>query len=150
MKKAVETKNAPKGKAPYSQAIMIGDLVFVSGHIGNDPKTNELVKGGIKEQTGQTLKNLENVLKGAGSDRDKVLKVTVYLKNMADYLLMNEIYGKFFKDPYPARATVQVSKLPMDALVEIDCIAYKDFHHDKHHDGGCCGECLPAGRQAEE
>ncbi|KKS96099.1 MAG: translation initiation inhibitor, TdcF protein [Candidatus Gottesmanbacteria bacterium GW2011_GWA2_43_14] len=141
MKKAVVAEKSPKAVGPYSQAVKIGDLVFVSGQIGIDPKTDEMVKGGINVQTHQTLKNLDEVLKAAGTGQENVLKVTVYLANMADFPVMNGIYGKFFREPYPARATVQVVKLPKDALIEIECIAYKSFHRDDNEGSGCCGKC---------
>jgi len=150
VKKAVVTDKSPKAIGPYSQGVKIGDLVFVSGQIGNDPKTGEMVKGGINIQTRQALKNLSEVLKAAGSGQENVLKVTVYLTNMEDFPVMNGIYGKFFSEPYPARATVQVVRLPKDALIEIECIAYKSSSHGDGEDSGCCGGCLPAGRQVVE
>ena len=139
MKKAVVTDKSPKAIGPYSQAVKISDLVFVSGQIGNDPKTGEMVKGGINVQTRQVLKNLNEVLKAAGTAEKNVLKVTVYLTNMEDFPVVNGIYGKFFSEPYPARATVQVTRLPKDAIIEIECIAYKSSSHGHADDEGCCG-----------
>ncbi|KKS46723.1 hypothetical protein A3J20_04250 [Candidatus Gottesmanbacteria bacterium RIFCSPLOWO2_02_FULL_42_29] len=141
MKKAVVTDKSPKAIGPYSQAVKISDLVFVSGQIGNDPKTGEMVKGGINVQTRQVLKNLNEVLKAAGTAEKNVLKVTVYLTNMEDFPVVNGIYGKFFSEPYPARATVQVTRLPKDAIIEIECIAYKSSSHGHADDEGCCGGC---------
>ena len=141
MKKAVVTDKSPKAIGPYSQAVKISDLVFVSGQIGNDPKTGEMVKGGINVQTRQVLKNLNEVLKAAGTAEKNVLKVTVYLTNMEDFPVVNGIYGKFFSEPYPARATVQVTRLPKDAIIEIECIAYKSSSHGHADDEGCCGKC---------
>ena len=141
MKKAVVTDKSPKAIGPYSQAVKISDLVFVSGQIGNDPKTGEMVKGGINVQTRQVLKNLNEVLKAAGTAEKNVLKVTVYLTNMEDFPVVNGIYGKFFSEPYPARATVQVTRLPKDAIIEIECIAYKSSSHGHADDEGCCVGC---------
>src|SRR3990170_393405 len=141
MKKAVVTDKSPKAIGPYSQAVKISDLVFVSGQIGNDPKTGEMVKCGINVQTRQVLKNLNEVLKAAGTAEKNVLKVTVYLTNMEDFPVVNGIYGKFFSEPYPARATVQVTRLPKDPIIEIECIAYKSSSHGHADDEGCCGGC---------
>lgn len=135
----IESKKAPKVVGPYSQAIKIGDFLFCSGQIGIDPKINALVKGGIEKETQQVFKNLEEVLKEGGADFDSVLKMTVYLANMDDYSVMNELYATFFHKPYPARATVAVARLPKDALIEIECIAYI-----KKREGcgaGCCSDC---------
>jgi len=100
-----------------------------------------MVKGGINVQTRQVLKNLNEVLKAAGTAEKNVLKVTVYLTNMEDFPVVNGIYGKFFSEPYPARATVQVTRLPKDAIIEIECIAYKSSSHGHADDEGCCGGC---------
>lgn len=134
MKKVeVVSKKSPQVVGPYSQAIKIGNLVFVSGHIGTDPKTNMFVGDDIKSQTKQVFANLKAVLEAAGTGMDNVLKVNVYLKSMNDFLSMNEIYANSFKKPYPARATVEVARLPKDALVEMDCIAYLEVKKE------CCG-----------
>lgn len=122
-KKAVVTTEAPKAIGPYNQAIIAGGLVYCSGQIPLDPKTGSLVVGGVDVQTRRVLTNLSAVLAEAGSSLDKVVKTTVYLKSMNDFKTMNEIYAEFFNDPAPARATVQVAKLPLDVAVEIDCIA---------------------------
>ncbi|MEK7096700.1 MAG: RidA family protein [Patescibacteria group bacterium] len=120
--KIVSTEKAPAVVGPYSQALEVNNFIFCSGQIGIDPKTNTLVEG-IEKQTTQVLKNLEIVLLSAGSKLNKVVKTTIYLKSMADYVLVNQIYGSFFKENKPARATVEVSRLPKDALIEIDAIA---------------------------
>jgi 2-iminobutanoate/2-iminopropanoate deaminase len=125
MKTEVVVNNVPIA-GPYSQAVSLGDFLFVSGQIGIDAKTNNLVEG-IKEQVVQTLENLKTVLKAADSDINNIVKTTVYLSDMNNFPVMNEIYATYFKKPYPARATIAVVKLPKGALVEIDCIAYKDY-----------------------
>ncbi|MEW6329309.1 MAG: RidA family protein [Candidatus Micrarchaeota archaeon] len=125
MRKTISTGRAPKAIGPYSQAILSGNLIFVSGQLPIDPATNALVEGGVKEQTTRSLENLKAILEEAGSSLEKVLKTTVYLKNMNDFPAMNEIYGNYFKEAPPARATVEVARLPKDALVEIKCVAEK-------------------------
>lgn len=122
-KKAVETADAPKAIGPYSQAIIADDFVFLAGQVGTDPKTGKLVEGGIEAETEQALKNIEAVLKASGSDVDRVVKATVFLADMNDFAKMNEIYGRYFKTPYPARSTVQVARLPRDARIEIEVMA---------------------------
>ena len=122
-RRIVSTPDAPAAIGPYSQAIVHGGLVYCSGQVALDPATKELVAGGIEEQTRQVLRNLGNVLRAAGASLEHVLKTTVYLQRMDDFAKMNAAYGTFFaKDP-PARATVEVAKLPRGALVEIDCVA---------------------------
>jgi 2-iminobutanoate/2-iminopropanoate deaminase len=135
MKKAIETKKSPEVIGPYSQAIQVGDLVFCSGQIGKDPKTNAFVDGGIEAQTKQILTNLKAILNEAGTDLSNIVKPTVYLKNFNDFAKMNAVYASFFQKPYPARATVEVARLPQDALVEIECIAVAQSEE------GCCGNC---------
>jgi len=122
--KTVQTEKAPKAIGPYSQAVVAGDFVFCSGQIPLDPQTGELVAGGIKEQTGRVLKNLEAVLDSAGSNLSNVTSVNVYVHSMADFKEMNEVYAAAFGEHKPARVTVGVSELPKNALVEISCIAY--------------------------
>ena len=119
----VTTPNAPGAIGPYSQAIRAGDFVFLSGQIPLDPGTGQLVAGGIAEQTHQVLKNLGAVLKAAGSSYARVVKTTVYLADMGEFSAMNEIYGTYFSSPFPARASVQVARLPKDCLVEIQVTA---------------------------
>ena len=123
MKETVSTTNAPGAIGPYSQAIKAGGMVFCSGQIPIDPATGEFVSDVVSEQTDQVLKNLSEVLKAAGSSLDQVVKTTVFLADMGDFAEMNEVYGRYFSDNKPARATVQAARLPRDAKVEIDCIA---------------------------
>lgn len=123
MTKAIQTDKAPAAIGPYSQAIQAGDFTFVSGQIPIDPKTGEVVEG-IEKQTEQVLKNLQAILEEAGTDLSKAVKFTIYLDSMDHFGTVNEIYGKFLTEPYPARATVEVSRLPKDVLVEMDVIAY--------------------------
>jgi len=124
VKRAVITSpQAPKAIGPYSQAIGVGDFVFCSGQIGIDPATGSLVDGGIAAETRQVLTNLAAVLEAAGSSLAQVVKTTVYLKNLDDFITMNEIYASFFPTNPPARATIEVSHLPRRALVEIEAIA---------------------------
>ncbi len=125
MFKIIQTKNAPSAIGPYSQAIMVAHFIFCSGQIGIIPKTGRMVEG-IEKQTEQVLKNLEAVLTEAGAALKNVVKTTVYLKNIADFPKMNEIYAKFFGENKPARATVEVANLPKGALVEIEAIAVKN------------------------
>ena len=122
--KAVSTTNAPGAIGPYSQAIRAGDFLFLSGQIGLDPATGQIVDGGVAEQTHQVLKNLGEVLKAAGASFSQVAKTTVYLQDMADFSVMNEIYGGYFSTPAPARATIQAAGLPRGVRVEIDVVAY--------------------------
>lgn len=119
----VQTNDAPRAIGPYSQAIKAGEFVFCAGQIGRDPATNKLVEGDIAAQTDRVLKNLSAVLTAAGTDMGHVVKTTVYLKNISDFAAMNEVYGKYFKDAPPARATIGVAALPGDAMVEIEVIA---------------------------
>jgi 2-iminobutanoate/2-iminopropanoate deaminase len=121
--KTVETQRAPAAIGPYSQAIVSGGLVFCSGQIPLDPATMQLHGATIAEQTEQVLKNLQAVLTAAGSSLDRVTKTTVFLKNMSDFPAMNEVYARAFGTHKPARATVEVARLPKDVLVEIECIA---------------------------
>jgi len=122
-REAVSTPNAPKAIGPYSQAIKANGFVFISGQVAFDPATGNLISGGIEQQTEQAMKNLSAILQAAGSGWDKVVKTTVFLKNMAEFGQMNEVYGKFFKNAPPARSTVEVARLPRDVSVEIDVIA---------------------------
>jgi 2-iminobutanoate/2-iminopropanoate deaminase len=127
-KSAVSTENAPAAIGPYSQAIEIGEMIYTSGQVALDPKTGQMVDGGIREQTVRVLENLKAVLTAVRSDLQKVVKTTVYLKNMGDFAAMNEIYATYLaKDGWvaPARSTVEVARLPKDALVEIEVIALR-------------------------
>jgi len=122
-KETVSTNNAPQAIGPYSQAVRFGNLIFVSGQIPIDPETGTIVKGNIKEQAKQVLENLNNILIAGGSSLANVLQTTVFLTNLENYSAVNETYTQFFDDLPPARSTVQVAKLPMDAQIEIDVIA---------------------------
>jgi len=123
IRETVSTDNAPKAIGPYEQAIKVGEFVYTAGQIPIDPKTGNLVEGGIKEQTRQVLENLKAVLEAAGSSLDRVVKATVYLKNIADFAALNEVYGEYLGKAKPARSTVAVADLPRGALVEIDFVA---------------------------
>jgi len=123
--KAVLTEKAPKAIGPYSQAIITGHWVFASGQIPINPDTGEVVAGPVERQTEQVLKNLAAVLSASGSDLAHVVKTTVYLSSMDDFGVFNKTYASFFKEPYPARATVEVAALPKGALLEIDAIALR-------------------------
>jgi 2-iminobutanoate/2-iminopropanoate deaminase len=119
----VHTDHAPKAIGPYSQAIAAGGMVFCAGQTPIDPATGDLVSGGIEAQTHQVLKNLGAVLRAAGSGYERVVKTTVFLKNMNDFAAMNAVYATYFADVPPARSTVEVARLPRDCIVEIECIA---------------------------
>jgi 2-iminobutanoate/2-iminopropanoate deaminase len=122
-KAVVSTENAPKAIGPYEQAIKIGGFVYASGQIPLDPKTGNLVDGDIAVQTRQVMKNLKAVVEAAGSSFERVVKATVFLKNIGDFAAMNEVYGEYLGQAKPARSTVAVADLPRGALVEIDLIA---------------------------
>jgi 2-iminobutanoate/2-iminopropanoate deaminase len=122
-KKQVQTDKAPKAIGPYSQGIVANGFVFVSGQIPIDPATGELNTGTIEEQTRQVLKNLGAVLEAAGSSYENVVKATVFLQDMNDFGKMNAVYGEFFMPPHPARAAVQVARLPRDVKIEIEAVA---------------------------
>ncbi len=123
MKTPVHSDGAPAAIGPYSQAIRSGGFLFCSGQIPLDPRTGKVVEGGIERQTERVLENLSAVLAAGGSSPGKVVKTTVYLIDLGDFPAMNRVYGKYFPLDPPARATVQVGKLPMGALVEIDALA---------------------------
>lgn len=123
MKEIIQTEQAPKAIGPYSQAVRSNGLVFASGQIPIDPATGQFVSGGIAEQTEQVIKNLSRVLEAAGTDLNRVVKTTVFLADMEEFTAMNEVYGRFFSEEPPARATVEAARLPRDARVEIEAIA---------------------------
>jgi 2-iminobutanoate/2-iminopropanoate deaminase len=125
MKKVISTQNAPGAIGPYSQAIEVNGFVFISGQIPIDPVSAEVVEGGISEQTHQVLKNLGAVLEAAGLNYGNVVKTTCYLKSMDNFQGMNAIYANYFTQEQPARAAVEVARLPKDVLIEIDAIAVK-------------------------
>ncbi|AVR00674.1 reactive intermediate/imine deaminase [Oceanobacillus iheyensis] len=124
MGKAIFTNKAPAAIGPYSQAIEAGDFIYVSGQIPINPSTGEVVEG-IENQTEQVLQNLNAILEEAKVTFEDVVKFTIYLKNMDDFATVNVIYGKYLTEPYPARATVEVSRLPKDVLVEMDVVVYR-------------------------
>ena len=123
MKKAIQTTKAPGAIGPYSQAIVAGDLLFASGQIPLDPQTGNLVSGSIEAETHQALKNLAAVLEAGGAQTRDVVRTTIFLTDLGNFSKVNEIYGTYFSQPFPARVTVQVSALPKGAQVEIDAIA---------------------------
>jgi 2-iminobutanoate/2-iminopropanoate deaminase len=123
MREIVATKDAPQAIGPYSQAIKANGFVFTSGQIAIDPATQQVVAGDVAAQTDRVLRNLSEVLEAAGSGLGKVVRSTVFLKNMDDFAGMNAVYGKYFSSAPPARSTVEVARLPKDVLVEIDVIA---------------------------
>lgn len=123
MKEIISTVKAPGAIGPYSQAVKAGGMVFCSGQIPLDPATGEFVSDDITEQTEQVLKNLGEVLAAAGSSFANVVKTTIFLADMNDFTAVNQVYGRYFSDNKPARATVQAARLPRDAKVEIECIA---------------------------
>jgi 2-iminobutanoate/2-iminopropanoate deaminase len=119
----IATEGAPKAIGPYSQAIRAGGLLFTSGQVAIDPATQQVIAGDVSAQTDRVLKNVSAILQASGSSLEQVVRCTVFLKNMGDFGAMNEVYGKYFKQAPPARSTVEVARLPKDALVEIDAIA---------------------------
>ncbi|MGL2426592.1 RidA family protein [Helicobacter pylori] len=125
MKEVIHSALAPKAIGPYSQAIVTNDLVFISGQLGIDASTGEFKGADIHSQTTQSMENIKAILKEANLGMDSVVKTTILLKSLDDFAVVNEIYGSYFTEPYPARATFQVAKLPKDALVEIEAIAIK-------------------------
>jgi 2-iminobutanoate/2-iminopropanoate deaminase len=127
MKKIISTPNAPAAIGPYSQAVVSNGFAFLSGQIPLDPATGQLIESGdIAAQTQRVLENLRAVLEACGSSFSKVVKTTVYLKDMGEFTLMNEVYARYFPEDAPARATVEAARLPRDVRVEIDCIATVD------------------------
>lgn len=121
--KALHTDKAPAAIGPYSQAIEVNGMVFASGQIPLDPATGNVVEGGIKEQTHQALTNAKAIMEAAGLSLANVVKTTVFMADMADFTVMNEVYSTFFTEPYPARSAVAVKALPKGVLVEVECIA---------------------------
>lgn len=124
MKEIISTTNAPGAVGPYSQAVRVGDFVFTSGQLGLDPQTKQLVEG-VQAQTRQALINLKAILESQGLTLDHVVKTTVFLQNMGDFAAMNEVYATFFPSNPPARSTVEVAKLPLGGLVEVEAIAHE-------------------------
>jgi 2-iminobutanoate/2-iminopropanoate deaminase len=126
VKQAISSPDAPKAIGPYSQAVRAGQLLFLSGQVALDPATGQLVDGDIAAQTRRVFDNIRAVLEAGGRSFADVVRTTVFLADMNDFAAVNEVYGQYFKEPYPARATVQVARLPKDARVEIDVIASYD------------------------
>ena len=122
-RQAVATDHAPKAIGPYSQAVKAGNLLFVSGQVPIDPATGAIIDGDIAAQTHRVMRNLTAIVEAAGATMDQVVRCTVYLADMNDFAAMNEVYGSYFSQPAPARATIQAVRLPKDARVEIDVIA---------------------------
>jgi len=122
-KEIIKTQKAPLAAGPYSQAVKVGDLLFISGQISIKPETNEFIDGDIEIQTGQVLENIKAILEAGNSSLEDVVKVTIYLQDMGDFALVNNVYNEYFKDSLPARVCVEVSNLPKNAKVEIDSIA---------------------------
>lgn len=125
-KKIINTESAPAAIGPYSQSVLAGNILFISGQLPIDPETGKFAGNNIKSQTEQSLKNIESILEKAGCTMDNVVKTTVLLNDMGDFAKMNEVYAKFFTKDYPARAAYEVAKLPKDALVEIEAVAVVD------------------------
>lgn len=123
MREIISTKDAPQAIGPYSQAIKANGFVFVSGQIPIDPNTQQVITGDVGVQTDRVLRNLSEILEAAGSGLGKVVRTTVFLKNMSEFAAMNEVYAKYFSSAPPARSTIEVVRLPKDVLVEIDVIA---------------------------
>ena len=124
MREVISTKDGPQAIGPYSQAIKANGFVFVSGQVAIDPTSQQVISGDVAAQTERVMKNLAGILKAAGSGLEKVVRSTVFLKNIGDFAAMNEVYARFFTVAPPARSTVQVARLPKEALVEIDVIAF--------------------------
>ena len=123
-KSVISTKNAPAAIGPYSQAIKVGNLVFISGQIPIIPATGEIIRGDIKLQTRQALENLKHIMEAAGSSLDNVVKTTVFMKDLNDYTEINDVYKEFFSNKPPARAAIQAARLPRDVGVEIEAVAF--------------------------
>jgi 2-iminobutanoate/2-iminopropanoate deaminase len=123
MKDVISTKDAPQAIGPYSQAIRANGFVFVSGQVAIDPVTQQVITGDVAAQTDRVLRNLSEILEAAGSGLGKVVRATVFLKNIGDFAAMNEVYGRYFSSAPPARSTIEAARLPKDVLVEIDVIA---------------------------
>ena len=125
MKKVIATDKAPAAIGPYSQAVEVNGIVYTSGVIPIVPATGEIVEGGIEEQAEQALGNLKALIEASGAKIEDTVKTVVFIKDMNDFAAMNEVYASFFKEPFPARTTVEAARLPKDVLVEIEAVAYK-------------------------
>lgn len=125
MFKAIKTDKAPSAIGPYSQGVTVDNMIFLSGQIPLDPTNGEVVEGGVQNQTEQVMKNIGKVLEEVGATYENVVKTTIFIKDMNQFAQINEIYKKYFKEPYPARSTVEVARLPKDVLIEVELIAKK-------------------------
>ncbi|MDD2591553.1 MAG: RidA family protein [Erysipelotrichaceae bacterium] len=141
--KAFTPTNGPKAIGPYSPAVKLGDFVYLSGQLPIDPLTNELVDNDIVKQTTQVLENIKSLLAEMGLEMRHILKTTVFLSDLANFQAMNEVYGSYFSDPYPARSAVQVAALPKQALIEIECLVIDTLAYEQAAcSSGCCdGDC---------
>ena len=119
----IYSKNAPEPIGPYSQAVLVNGLLYISGQIAINPKTQELIKGSIESETTQVMENIGSILKEVSTDFSKVIKSSIFIKNMNDFTKVNQVYGKYFNENSPARETIEVSKLPKNSNIEISCIA---------------------------
>ena len=138
--KAFKPANGPQAIGPYSPAVKLGDFVYLSGQLPIDPSTNELVTGDISQQTTQVMENIRNVLAEMSLEMRHVLKTTVFLSDMSNFAKMNDVYGSYFNEPYPARSAVQVAALPKGALVEIECMVIDTLAYElATTTSGCCG-----------
>ncbi|MBE6114580.1 MAG: RidA family protein [Erysipelotrichaceae bacterium] len=151
-KKAIKTDKAPAAVGPYSAGIKLGDFVYLSGQLPIDPVTNQIVEGGIKEQTHQVLRNTQAVLGAIGLETRHIVKATCYLKDMNDFAAFNEVYASYFEEPYPARVCIEVARLPKDALVEIESLVIDTLVYEQqmaNSCGGCNGGCSDEGNCCE-
>lgn len=139
--KAYSSNQAPKAIGPYSPAIKLGDFVYLSGMIPVDPATNEVVADEIVAQTTQVMKNIENLLAEMNLELRHVVKTTVFMTDLSEFAAMNEIYGAFFKEPYPARSCVEVKALPKNVKVEIECLVIDTLAYEQQMQGGCQSGC---------
>lgn len=126
MKRIIKVENGPKPVGPYSHAVQVGNFIYTSGQVGIDPAIGKLIAGDVKDQTRQAMQNLKSILETAGASMNNVVKTTIFLKDMNDFAAMNEVYGSYFESAFPARETVQVVRLPVDAIVEISMVAFLD------------------------
>lgn len=138
MLQKISSEFAPKAIGAYSPAVKLGDFVFLSGQIPLDPQTNEIVEGGVREQTHQVMKNIRALLEEMGLDFKHIVKTTIFIKNMQDFSVINEVYGQYLVAPYPARSTVEVAALPKDVLVEIECFVIDTLAYEAMSDSCCC------------
>lgn len=137
--KEIKSERAPKAIGPYSAGIKLGDFVFLSGQLPIDPKTGQIIDGGIQEQTHQVLSNVLALLSELRLESRHIVKTTCYLKNMDDFNAFNEVYAAYFEEPYPARVCVEVSRLPKDALVEIECQVIDTLLYEQQMNSSCGG-----------